>query len=134
MVHWTCCAGSTLLIPSGPNNLKHLHVILNNPIDLRHLGYAENSCLLVGISTVPVSAPFDNSCVLHPIDHPFIIHERFVYYRHIRLERASDLVTKAGSGFFVPKETINAISLQRIIDGLHSSMQTPIWALDVPLD
>jgi hypothetical protein len=134
MALWTCCAGSTLLIPSGPNNLKHLHVVLNNPVDLRQLGYAADSCLLVGVSTVPVSAPYDTTCVLDSVDHPFITHESFVYYKYIRLERANDLVPKASSGFFVPKEVIDAVVLQRIIDGIQSSMHTHLWALDVPLD
>ena len=133
MALWTCCAGSTLLVPSGPNNLKHLHIVLNDPIDLRHLGYATGSCLLVGVSTVPASAPYDNTCVLHPIDHPFITHASFVYYKYVRLERAVDLVTKASSGLFVPKEVITPAVLQRITEGVHSSMHTPMWALDIPL-
>ena len=133
MLHWACCAGSTLLIPSAPNDLKHLHVILNDPIDLRQMGYAPDSCLLVGVSTVPASAPFDNTCVLQPVDHTFLTSKSFVYYKYIRMERAGDLMAKAGSGFFVPKEPIDTVILQRLINGVQNSIHTPMWALDIPL-
>lgn len=49
------------------------------------------------------------------------------------MERASDLMAKAGSGFFVPKEPIDAVILQRLINGAQDSIHTPLWALDIPL-
>lgn len=121
MPDWACAAGSTLLIPSGPEG-KHLFVLLTDPGDFDE--YPPQYCVSVNISTIR-TAPYDETCVIEPGAHPFVTFRSWVTYRHARIDPASHLIDCAKSGLFVPTAPVSEELLKRIRDGLYKSPQTP---------
>ena len=92
-------AGDAILIPSGPNG-HHLFIVLNNPKPLPGYGTADH-CVLVNISTIDPSMPYDSTLVLQPGDHPFINSPSYCYFRGARVDRASHLDECIGIGKFI---------------------------------
>ncbi len=119
MPDWSCTPGSTLLIPSGPEG-NHLFIILTSPKDFD--GYRDSS-VLVNVSTIK-KGPFDDTCVLQPGEHSFIVSNSYVAYRQARVERRTDLIDKVESRFFIPHDPVSDELLKRIQKGLHQSKQT----------
>lgn len=117
---WRCIPGNTLLIPSGTAG-NHLFVVLNEPKDFD--GYLDSS-ILVDICTIR-NAPYDDTCVLQPGAHAFIVNQSYVAYKYARLERQIDLIKKVQSLIFTPHMPIDNELLRNIQDGLYISRQTP---------
>ena len=120
MAAWVCAAGSTLLIPSGPEG-NHLYIILNDPCVFKGGVYEE--CIMVGISTIR-KAPYDNTCVLTPGCHDFVKEESYVAYKHARVDWASHIEEMVRVNTFMSNVPIENDVLQLIIDGLRRSKQT----------
>lgn len=120
MSEWSCVAGSTLLVPSGPHG-NHLFIVLNNPKDFD--GYL-NSSLLVGISTIKTTK-YDNTCVLKAGVHSFIKNDSYVVYRDTRIERVENLIQGITSNTFIPHEPVSGEILAYVRNGLFESKHTP---------
>lgn len=121
MPDWICAAGSALLIPSGPSG-NHFYVVLNNPSDFD--GYPLQSCISCCVCTIR-SGPYDETCVVEPGEHKFIIATSYVAYRYSRIDASAHLrkLVKAQTAF--PQEPVGSLLLARIRDGLKASKQTP---------
>lgn len=119
MDEWTCVAGSTLIIPSGPSG-EHLFVILNEPKDISgHI----NSSVLVNVSSIR-KAPYDDTCILEPGSHAFIKQRSYIAYRHARIDREDSLIQKVNTSLFRPHDPLDDELLKRIQIGLYKSPQT----------
>lgn len=122
MAAWTCNAGDTLLIPSGPGNKKHLHIILNNPIEF--VGYINTHCILVGISTVS-DAPFDDTCVIAKGSHDFITNDSYAAYNFTRFYPFLHLQEMVRTHTFIPNRAVDKTILDMVLKGLYKSKRTP---------
>ena len=128
MDKWTCIPGATLIIPSGPRG-KHLFIILNEPKDFAgHI----NSSVLVNVSSVR-KAPYDDTCILEPGNHPFIRQRSYIAYRHARVERAESLAQKVNASLFTPHEPLDDELLKRVQNGLYKSPQTRRFLKEIDL-
>lgn len=121
MPDWTCTAGNTLLIPSGPKG-NHLFIILTDPKD--YDGYPPQSCISVCICTIR-KGPYDKTCVIPKGAHPFIIDKSYIDYRHVRFDQAAHLINSIQGGSFFLNDPVDPELLNRIYDGLTDSKQTP---------
>ena len=72
--------GETVHIPSGPTG-SHLFVVICEPCVVDCYGVRPH-IILVGITTVYPTIPYDNACLLRVGDHPFIEHDSYIYYRY----------------------------------------------------
>jgi hypothetical protein len=110
--------GTALLIPSGPQDKNHLYFVLTEKC-------VEENHLLVSISTVPERGFYDATCILEPGDHPFILHQSFVFYRTPQVYSASKIARFVRLKYFQPKEDSSPELIQRICAGILTSSFTP---------
>lgn len=76
---------NTILSVAGKTN--HLHIICTEPFFNKETG--EMSVLAVNISSVREGSPYDDTCILHAGDHPFVKHDSYVRYRDAVAMRVS---------------------------------------------
>lgn len=115
--------GDTFLVPSGPGEYLHLHVICTGPRlipDMR---------LLVPVSSIKEGAFHDPACVIEAGEHEFITKRSFVAYRHAQERSASKIDACLASGVFVAKPPMTADLLARILAGFAQSDFAAPWAL-----
>jgi hypothetical protein len=130
-VAWSCKAGGTLFIPSGPQG-DHLFVILNDPANF--VGHPPGCCVLVNFSKIPTGpAPYDKTVVVQAGTHKFIKHPSYIVYRHPRLDRVVDLVKRVEAFQFSPQDPVANDLLQKLIAGLYESSQTPGYIKEIKL-
>ena len=110
--------GTTLLIPSGPEEKSHLYFVLTDKC-------VEENHLLVSISTVPQRGFYDPTCVLEPGDHPFVLHQSFVFYRSPQVYSASKIARFVKLKYFQVKEDASPELIQKICAGIPASNFTP---------
>lgn len=110
--------GCALLIPSGPNDKKHLYFILTDQC-------ADSCHLLVGISSVPNVGFFDKTCLLSPKDHPFLKHDSFVFYRRPEILRSSKISRFVELGYYTVKQEAGPDLISKISQGIMDSHFTP---------
>ncbi len=106
---------ATLLVAtpkSGNQNLKHLFIILTNPVN--------NEIITVNLSTCKTKF-YDKSCILNKGDHPFIKHKSYIAYHHSKILT----ITKLKSMTIKQLQPVSDNVFQRIISGLLQSKQTP---------
>ena len=103
--------GGTLLIPSGPGNTKHLHIILTDKCD-------DGQHLLVGLSSIKPGRPYDDACEVEVGDHRFVSKRSYVEYRLTKRDRASHLSKCVKGWTFTPHDDVTDALLNRICDGL----------------
>ena len=120
MSGWICVKGESLLIPSGPDDKSHLFAILLDPVLIPGYGSKPHVLLASVVSTKP-GLLIDESCLLHPGDHPFIGHNSFVDYRFTRLEPAAHMESRVHEGMFHVKEPCSTEMLKRIVAGALKS-------------
>lgn len=117
---WVCTAGSTLLIPSGPQG-NHLFIILTDPQD--YDGHQPQSCISACVCTIR-KGPYDKTCIIPGGSHPFINDESYVNYRYARFDQVAHLTNGVQNGIFFPKDPVDSQLLNRVFDGLTDSKQT----------
>lgn len=120
---WPCKTGSTLLVPSGPSGM-HLFFIILGPLRLVDYGTTPQ-VLMVSSSTIRDGIPHDPACVLKSGDHPFIRHDSYITYRHIRTDSVFHVEKMVSSSVWSPREPCNEILLARIVDGVNTSKLIP---------
>lgn len=121
---WNCQKGTSLLIPSGPKNKKHLFVLMLDPALVDGYG-SKPHVLLACVTSVKDGVPGDDSCLLGPGDHPFIDHDSYVDYRFTRLEPVDHLQRLVLEGTFIEKESCSPELIKRIIQGALKSRRIP---------
>lgn len=122
MAVWQPRAGTTLLMPSGPEG-DHLFIVLNDPKTFPT--YGPNPCVvLVSLSTVRAGAHYDMTCVLDPGSHAFVKRASYVAYRYARIETVAHVATLVEQGLFKPDDPMPSELLIAIRDGLRLSQFT----------
>ena len=111
----------TVLAPSGP--VDHLHIVCSDPIYS-----AEHGCevvLVVNVSSVPATGPYDNSCILDAGEHVFIRHESYLVYSRADLWRCPTISDKVDSGEYRTHDDVSDSVIQKVMDGFMRSERTP---------
>tara|TARA_R110002073_G_scaffold332202_1_gene517802 strand:- start:32 stop:418 length:387 start_codon:yes stop_codon:yes gene_type:complete len=115
--------GGTFLVPSGPADYLHLHVIATPNID------APDMRLLVPISSIKPDSFFDETCIIETGEHEFITKRSYVAYRHIQQRSASKISACLQSGEFILKPNLQQHVLARLVTGISTSLFTAPWVL-----
>ncbi len=117
---------ATLLMPSGPVHdveRRHLFVLITDPVE--NLVTKIKETLVVSLSTIKPQNPFDDTCIIHPNEHPFIKHDSFVFYRRATIQDCNKLISGVKQGVFEAKGIIDATVFSKICNGIESSRYTP---------
>ena len=115
--HGECFLGETNLDATG-HIKSHLFVII-----LSNKGFVRNA-IVVNIQTVR-GGNFDNTVILRPGDHEFIIRESYVNYRLARIVSLDEIETKIKIGQATPKPALRDDIFQKICEGVCRSRFTP---------
>lgn len=111
--------GDTLLIPSGVG-VKHLFFALSGSLMLPGRGTVAQA-VLVNATSIRAGIPHDAACVLAPGCHPFVQHESYIAYRHLRVDPVTHLCAMMATGVWSPHERCADALLQKILTGLCAS-------------
>ena len=120
---WQAAPGCTLLIPSGPNSKKHLHVVLLGPVVLPSYGNAQQ-LVFVSVTTLNPGMPFDPTCVIAPSEHEFVKHESWIAYRYMRVDSEAHARERVGEHVWHEHAPCSNSLLQRILEGVCTSRFT----------
>lgn len=115
----------TVLAPSGP--VDHLHIVCSDPVYS-----AEHGCevvLIVNISSVPESGPYDDSCVLQAGEHDFVRHTSYLVYSRSVLWRCPTIIDKVESGEYRQRADVSDDVMLRVMDGFTASDHTSFKVL-----
>lgn len=104
----------SLLVPSGPQDKLHLHVILTDRC-------ADGQHLLAPISSINPQKAHDPACILGAGEHPFLDHPSYVLYRLMFRPMSFHLVNCVERGLFVEKEPFELPVFSRIGAGVAAS-------------
>lgn len=111
-------AGSAFLVPSGPNDKMHLHVVVVN--------HDKNDCVIwVSVCTVVEGIYNDDACLLSPGCHEFINHESFVSYNFASFANVVHIKNMVDKGYYKQKKDVSLSILEAIRGGLEKSNETP---------
>ena len=121
MAQWNCQRGSTLLVPSGPQDgHKHLFALMLDPLVVD--GYGQKPCVLMAcVTSIRDGVPSEDACLLQQGEHPFIEHDSYVDYRFTRLEQAEHVQKRLQEGVFVAKDPCSPELIKKIIQGALNS-------------
>jgi hypothetical protein len=109
--------GTAFLRADGSGHM-HLKIIISEPDP-------EGMVLVVSITSAPTTRRFDDSCILEPGSHEFIIHRSYVSYAHsVGLNNVSILNEKF-KGELITKPDVTGDVLQCIQDGARGSRFLP---------
>jgi hypothetical protein len=106
---------ATLLVATpkqGNQNLKHLFIILTEPVD--------GVVITVNLSSCKTSF-YDNSCLLDKNDHSFIKHKSYIVYHRAEILK----ITQLENMTIRQLEQVTDDVFSRIVGGLLKSRQTP---------
>jgi hypothetical protein len=66
----------------------------------------------------------DQTIILQPSDHPFIVHPSIIFYGDARIVQASQLATQLKAGLIRSHSPCSAKLVQEIVNGLFASEHT----------
>jgi hypothetical protein len=73
-----------------------------------------------------VHIPYDKTCIVQPVAHPFLKHASFVYFKMARGLFVRDIDANIKSGIWMPStDDVSAATLQELRNGLANSPQSP---------
>jgi hypothetical protein len=107
--------GLCYLPVAGPNEKKHLHIVLTYPSD-------DDEIIVVSLSTLRQHS--DTTVVLRAGDHPFVTHDTVVEYRMAAPTPARILSQRLDSGLYRLYGPMPAQILERIQEGVMASRFT----------
>lgn len=112
--------GDTLHIlntgPSHAQQIGHLHIILTNEC-------TDGNHLLVPISTKRPNC--DTTCLLGKGDHPFIVHDSFVFYARTQIYPAKHIKERIINGDITRRDPFEERVFGYICKGLLESRHLP---------
>lgn len=117
---WFPAVGNALLIPSGPGNKNHLHVIVYGPSGIPHYGTVDQ-LVFVGMSTIYPEVWHDSSCVVRKGDHPFVSHDSYMYYRKSFISSVPHTMDMIQKGVWIPMDSFSAPLMKRVMSGLKGN-------------
>jgi len=80
---------------------------------------------MVSVTSVKPDFPHDPACVIKAGEHPFIVHDSFVYYRDPRIEPMAHVQAMVDQAVWQAKEPCSPELLARIRAGLATSVRVP---------
>lgn len=104
----------TLWIPSGPNDTKHLFVIVTDKCEA-------GLHLIVNFTSIRGGVPYDPACVLAAGDHPAIKQPSYVYYAMADTQPADRLTKFVDLKYYQCGDDISDDLLARIVQGAEES-------------
>lgn len=110
--------GEAYLVPSGPNNKKHLHVVIVDPDE-------NGSCIWVNICSVQENVYYDESCEFVGGEHKFIKHHSYVAYNFMFYVHSVHVERMVRLNAFMKEEDLKPRFLQKILDGLYETIEAP---------
>lgn len=111
---------NTILSVAGKTN--HLHIICTEPFFNKETG--EMSVLAVNISSVREGSPYDDTCILHAGDHPFVKHDSYVRYRDAVAMRVSRIRFAIETQEISVLDRLDDDIFSQVIGGFQKSEQT----------
>ena len=111
---------NTILSVAGKTN--HLHIICTEPFFNKETG--EMSVLAVNISSVREGAPYDDTCILHAGDNPFVKHDSYVRYRDAVAMRVSRIRFAIETQEISVLDRLDDDIFSQVIEGFQKSEQT----------
>lgn len=106
----------TLWIPSGPNDTKHLFVVMNDKCDA--------GChLIVNVTSINDGLPYDATCVLNAGDHPAITKSSYVFYALADIQSAERLTKMVRGWMYRPAADVSGAVFEKILAGFATSEQ-----------
>lgn len=112
--------GKCLLIPSGPNDYKHLFTILIEPTLVSNMG-AKPQLVSVSFTSIRENINYDDACVVQAGEHPFIKQPSYLNYRYARIDSVEHIQNLVTKGTFIEKEPCSQKLLNKIICGAFKS-------------
>ena len=82
------------------------------------------SVLAVNISSVREGAPYDDTCILHAGDHPFVKHDSYVRYRDAVAMRVSRIRFAIETQEISVLDRLDDDIFSQVIEGFQKSEQT----------
>jgi CTP:molybdopterin cytidylyltransferase MocA len=110
-------AGATLFISRSQRSANHLWVVVTEPDG------DPRQCGIVSLTTRRQGS--DDTVVLMPGDHPFVVRETVVSYANARLARTNQLENLVTAGATQTHAACSPELLERIRAGLFASPFTP---------
>ena len=107
--------GLCYLPVAGPNEKKHLHIVLTYPND-------DDEIIVVSLSSLREHS--DTTVVLRPGDHPFVMRDTVVEYRMAVPTPARILSQRLDSGLYALYDPMPAPILRQIQEGVMASRFT----------
>lgn len=124
MSEWNAKAGDAFFCQAGPR--EHLFVVLFDPDVFPTEGYGKRLCIVsVNFTSVTAEKKIDNACIIEQGEHPFIIHESYVFYEKIQIMDFAHVCMCVNQGVYRQAEEFKPLLLNRIIDGIQKSSFTP---------
>ena len=105
--------GNTFLVPTPPNNVEHLYII----IAIRE---SSNSALVVNVTSLKVGC--DYTCIVKFGEHRFVKHDSIINYADASIRPISNIEYCLTKGIFKKDTSVSAKLLKRIQDG---ALQSP---------
>lgn len=112
----------TFLIPTGPNDGKHLHAVVA-------VEQAGPNILLLSITSQKEGIYYDPSCEIKEGDHPFIKHDSYVLYGRARTIGKKRLSEYIESGYYVQHDDLDEELFSKICDGIELSEHSSPWLI-----
>lgn len=102
--------------------INHLHIICSKQFFNKDAGAM--SVLAVNVSSVRPEAQFDDTCVLHAGDHPFIVHDSYVRYKDAVVMKVERILSAIDSGEITVLEEVSDDVFERVLAGFEKSIHT----------
>lgn len=117
-------AGTSFLIPSGPEEFLHLCIICTGK------SHAPDHRLLVNISSIKEGKFFDETCIIEIGEHPFVKCRSYVAYQHADQKTSAHILRCIEGGLFIQKQKLSTELLERITTGFNNSKFVAPWVKD----
>ena len=128
------CECDTLLIPSGPNGVKHIFFVISAPLVIHGYGTSPQ-VLLANATSIKDDDLHDRACELSPGCHPFIKQASYVAYRFLRIDPLAHVSSMVDSGSWTKNVNCDPLVMAKIRNGLCLSKRAARdiqFALDCP--
>lgn len=111
-------AGAAYLVPTGPSEKNHLHVVIVNPS-------SSGIVLWVSICSIKNGIHNDSSCEFSGGEHEFITAPSYVAYNFLGKVRVDHIRKMESLNYYKKKADVSSDVLKVIIEGLNKTDEAP---------
>lgn len=119
---FSCSIGEAFLLPSGPREEYHLHVVMTNEC-------ADGSVMLLSVTTLR-SDKNDRACLCGEGDHEFLDHPSYVAYNLVTKMPKRHIMNMIAKKLYKEKASVSREFYDKIVDGIYESDRIKGWAED----